>query len=85
MDNPIYDYSSTDFRNGLLSNVSDEVVKYISSNYLYIPELMVSMLDNKRHKHSKSVGSFAAKYAKKAGVDSKKAWATGCLHDITKT
>lgn len=85
MNNEIYDYASSDFRNGILSNVEDEVIKYISKNYLYIPDLMVNMLDAQRHKHSISVGSYAAQYAKVVGIDPKKAWATGCLHDITKS
>lgn len=85
MDNQIYNYASSDFRHGILSNAPAEVIKYISSNYLYIPELITNMLDVKRYKHSISVGSYAAQYAKVIGIDPKKAWATGCLHDITKT
>ncbi len=84
-DNPIYDYASSWFRKGYMDNVESVVMKYISKNYLYIPEIMSNMLDAKRHKHSISVGSFAAKYAKLAKTDSKKAWAVGCLHDITKS
>ena len=84
MDNEIYKYASSDFRNGILSNVPDQVISYISSNYLYITELIINMLDVKRYKHSISVGSYAAQYAKLIGADPKKAWVTGCLHDITK-
>ncbi len=85
MDNPLYDFASSWFRKGYLNNVEPEVMKYISSNYLYIPELMANMLDHERHKHSQAVGSIAPRIAKAAGVDSKKAWAIGCLHDITKS
>ena len=84
MNNQIYKYASSDFRKGILSNATTQVIKYISSNYLYIPELIMNMLDIKRYKHSISVGTYAAKYAKIIGVDPQKAWATGCLHDITK-
>ncbi|WKX02199.1 nicotinate-nucleotide adenylyltransferase [Candidatus Mycoplasma mahonii] len=85
IDNPIYDFSSTWFRKGHMHNVDKAVMKYISSQYLYIPELMKNMLDHKRYQHSKSVASYAAKFAKSAGVNSKKAWVAGSLHDITKS
>ncbi len=86
MDNPLFDFASTWFRKGYLDNVEVDVMKYISSNYLYIPDLMSNMLrsDHKRHKHSQAVGSMAATMAKSLGQDAKKAWAIGCLHDITK-
>ena len=85
MDNPLYNFSSTEFRKGNFQNIDESVMRYISSNYLYIPDIMNSMLDHKRHKHSQSVGSYAARFAKSAGVDPKKAWAAGSLHDITKS
>ena len=85
LNNELYNYSSTDFRNGLLNNVDDKVRKYIGKNYLYVQDLMLSMLDNKRHKHSQAVGVMAAQLAKQVGVDIQKAWLIGCFHDITKS
>lgn len=85
LNNQLFNYSSTAFRNGFLENVDPKVQSYIGSHYLYIKELMIAMLDNKRHKHSTSVADFAAKYAKLAGASAKKAWVAGCLHDITKS
>lgn len=82
--NELYNFSSTDFRRGFMNNVPTEVSEYIGHNHLYIKDLMLSMLDPKRHKHSTSVANYAARYAKVAGVSAKKAWVAGCLHDITK-
>ena len=85
MDNPLYNFSSTQFKRGNFDNIDTDVMKYLSANYLYITDIMINMLDHKKHKHSQSVGSFAARFAKSAGVDSRKAWVAGCLHDITKS
>lgn len=85
IDNVVLDYASSWFRKGYMKNVDDKVMKYISSNYLYIPEIMVNMLDAKRHKHSIAVGHLAAELAKQNDYDAKKAWVAGSLHDITKS
>lgn len=85
LDNNLADFSSTEFKAGALEQVEDVVMKYIADNYLYLPEIMMSMLDKKRHKHSLAVGRLAPEYAKVVGIDAKKAWLTGNLHDITKS
>lgn len=84
LNNELYKYSSTSFRSGVINNVPEEVAEYIGSHYLYIKDLMISMLDSKRHKHSMSVANYAASYAKATNQSAKKAWVAGCLHDITK-
>ena len=84
MDNPLMDFASTWFRKGHMHNVDDVVRDYIAKNYLYIPELLASLLDIKRHKHSQAVGALSATLARQVGLDAEKAWAAGCLHDITK-
>lgn len=84
MSNEIFDFSSTEFKKGFLNMVDPKVNQYIGQNYLYIKEMMVAMLDIKRHKHSISVAQYAAKYAKQIDVNPKKAWVAGALHDITK-
>ena len=85
LNNELYNYSSTDFRNGLINNVDEKVRTYIGKNHLYVQDLMLSMLDAKRYKHSQAVGKMAARLAKQVGVDIEKAWFIGCFHDITKT
>ncbi len=83
--NDLLDFASSWFRKGYMKNVDDKVMQYISANYLYIPEIMVNMLDAKRHKHSVAVGHLAATIAKSVNYDAKKAWVAGSLHDITKS
>lgn len=83
--NALLDYASSWFRKGYMKNVDDKVMKYIASHFLYIPDIMVNMLDAKRHKHSIAVGHLAAELAKATGYDAKKAWVAGSLHDITKS
>lgn len=79
-----FSFSSSEFRKGQMHNVTKPVIDYIAENYLYVPELMASMLDAKRHKHSLAVAALAAEYAKLVGVDAKKAYFAGAMHDITK-
>lgn len=82
--NELFDFSSSLFRKGYLSNSEPEIVKYISRHKLYVTDILVNMVDAKRHKHSISVGSLAAQYAKHLNLDPKRAWFAGAFHDITK-
>ena len=82
--NELFDFASSWFRKGYLQNVDEKVMKYISSKYLYVTDILVNMVDAKRHKHSLAVGSLAAQYAKHIKLDPKKAWFAGTFHDITK-
>lgn len=84
LNNSLYKFSSTKYRQGYMNHADDRVKSYIGENHLYIKDLMVGMLDPKRHKHSMSVANYAAKYAKSINADAKKAFTAGCLHDITK-
>lgn len=84
LNNELYNFSSTNLRKGLMDNIDEKVATYIGQNYLYVKDIMLGMLDHKRHKHSMAVATLAAEYAKKVGVSAKKAWIAGCFHDITK-
>ena len=85
LNNKIYDFSSTGLRNGHFENVSKEVAEYIGKHRLYVSDIMLGMLEPVRHKHSKTAGDYAAKYAKVLGYDANKAWFAGSVHDITKS
>ena len=84
LNNPLYDYASSWFRKGYMDNVEDNVMEYIASKYLYVTDILLNMVDAKRHKHSIATGALAAKYAKQLDVNPKDAWFAGTMHDITK-
>jgi len=73
LNNDIIEASSTNFKKGDFSNISKKVNEYIGKNLLYIPELMLGMLDPIRHKHSVSVANYCVKFGKSIGLDAKKA------------
>lgn len=50
-----------------------------------LENLVSSMISDKRFKHSQSVANVCRDLAKKWGVDEKKAYIAGILHDITKS
>ena len=82
--NDLFNYTSTKFRKGYLSNSDFKVIDYISNKNLYILNILISMVDARRYKHCLATGELAVKYAKKLGINSKKAWFAGVCHDITK-
>ena len=83
-DNKIYHESSTALRSGEFLNVSREVANYIGKNTLYVKNILSSMLNPKRHKHSFAAARFATKLAKNIKFDIKKTWTAAVFHDITK-
>ncbi len=84
LNNRIWDYSSTNVKNGEFDNIDKRVKKYIGHNHLYMKEISINTLSAKRQKHCVSAADFAVKLAKKNKVDSRKAWTAGYMHDITK-
>ena len=84
MNNPIFDYSSSNFKKGQFNNVDERVMKYISSNYLYINDISKSLLDAKRYKHCVATSNLAIEYARQLGENIRDAWFAGLTHDITK-
>lgn len=84
LNNPIWNYSSTDFKKGKLNYVNEKVMDYIQSKNLYLSEIIHNSLSAKRAKHSVSTASFAAELAKVHNVSAKKAYTAGLIHDIAK-
>ncbi|MFV8489196.1 nicotinate-nucleotide adenylyltransferase [Mycoplasma sp. 31_09] len=84
LDNPIFEASSTDFKKGMFNLVDDKVAQYIAAHNLYLEQLVHNTLSAKRAKHCVSTASFAAELAKTHGLDAKKAYLAGLLHDIAK-
>lgn len=82
--NKVFNFSSTAFRNGQTELMDPKVLEYIGKNMLYVPDLMLNMLDAKRHKHSIAVARLAVELAKSVKYDVKKAWFAASMHDITK-
>ncbi|AWX42738.1 Probable nicotinate-nucleotide adenylyltransferase [Metamycoplasma cloacale] len=84
LNNKIYDFSSTAYRNGDLSLVEDCVQEYIGQNFLYINAIAKSMVDIPRYKHLNFTAEFAAKLAEKWNYPIKLAYQAGFMHDIAK-
>ncbi|AWX69688.1 nicotinate-nucleotide adenylyltransferase [[Mycoplasma] anseris] len=84
LDNPLYDFSSTDYRKGKLEIVEPQVQEYIGKNFLYIEMIAKNMVDIERYKHLNFTAQFAAQLAKKWNFPIKKAYQAGFLHDIAK-
>ncbi|UUD36612.1 nicotinate-nucleotide adenylyltransferase [Mycoplasmopsis citelli] len=82
--NPLWDFSSTEFKKGYLDSVEDVIMDYIQENGLYLEKIIHSMLSALRAKHCISTGNFAAEMAKKFNISAKKAYVAGILHDIAK-
>lgn len=84
LNNPIWDFSSTEFKKGYLDSVDDKVIDYIQAHGLYLEKIIHSMLSAKRAKHCLSTGDFAAELAKKHGLNARQAYLAGIMHDIAK-
>lgn len=92
LNNPIYKYSSTDYKNGNLDMVEPQVQEYIGENFLYFEEIAKAWLFDKntpkgeldRFLHLKWTAEFAAELAKLNNYRIKYAYQAGMAHDITK-
>lgn len=77
--------SSTNIRNLIdLNKQIPEINYYVNYNLLYLHERMEIHMDQDRFFHCLNVGSMAKQLAIKHGVNEKKAFIAGTLHDITK-
>lgn len=76
--------SSTAFKEGKLDMVDKEVLKYISREGLYLKQIVKNYMSKKRYEHTCSVARLAAEFAKNNGLDEKKAYIAGMLHDVAK-
>ena len=84
LNNEIYPYSSSKFKNGDFSHLEPQVQKYIGKNRLYVKDLIMTMTNPNRYKHSLAVAQFAVKLAKLNNFDVKKTWLAAIFHDVTK-
>lgn len=84
LQNPIWDFSSSEFKKGYLDTVDDKVLNYIQSKYLYLEKILHSSLSALRAKHCMNTGDFAAEMAKKFNFPAQRAYVAGIMHDIAK-
>ncbi len=84
LNNPFWEYSSSNARRGDFSGLDKKVIEYIGKNKLLLLEIGRSTLSHKRHAHCIATASMAANLAKANGMCAKQAWVAGLMHDITK-
>lgn len=79
------DVSSKEIREGIKwSYLSETVRKGIIEQGLYLEKIVKKQMSAKRYEHVISVANLSKKIAMKNGLDSKKAYIGGLLHDISK-
>ncbi|MBN4089406.1 nicotinate-nucleotide adenylyltransferase [Mycoplasma enhydrae] len=91
LNNPVWNYSSTQYRNGQLDIVNEKVQEYIGTNFLYFEDIAKGLLFDIKDKekqfryfHLAWTGEFAAKLAQHLKCSIKNAYQAGYAHDITK-
>lgn len=80
---PVY-ASSSDVRNGHIEMLDQDVLRYISSQGLYLDTMVRSRMKEKRWKHTCSVAKLAKKIAKANQLNQKQAYIAGIMHDVAK-
>lgn len=78
------DESSTAFKEGHIHVVDKNVLKYICNEGLYLENLVRPYMSKKRFDHTCSVAKLAAEFARNNGLNAKKAYIAGMLHDVAK-
>ena len=76
--------SSTQFKAGNKEIVDRNVYTYAFQNGLYLENFVSRYMSEKRFKHTCSVAKLAREFAVANGIDGKKAYIAGMLHDIAK-
>lgn len=80
---PVY-ASSSDVRQGHIEMLNPHVLRYISSQGLYLETMVASRMKEKRWKHTCSVAQLAKKIAKANHLNEKQAYIAGIMHDVAK-
>lgn len=80
---PVY-ASSSDVRNGHIEMLDQDILRYISSQGLYLDTMVRSRMKEKRWKHTCSVAKLAKKIAKANQLNQKQAYIAGIMHDVAK-
>lgn len=76
--------SSSAIRGLFNLDTHDNVIDYIVDHHLYFMHKIANFLSSKRIRHSVEVAKMARKIAEANGLDKKKAFLSGLLHDIAK-
>lgn len=84
LDNLPLSMSSSEVRKGHLEMLDPQVLKYISSQGIYLETMVKCRMKDKRWKHTCSVAQLASKIAKANGLNEKQAYIAGMLHDVAK-
>lgn len=80
---PVY-VSSSEVRNGHIEMLNHDVLKYITSQGLYLETMVACRMKEKRWKHTCSVAHLATQIAKSNGLNERQAYIAGMFHDIAK-
>ncbi|MFQ8583966.1 MAG: HD domain-containing protein [Holdemania massiliensis] len=84
VENFAHSASSTAVRQGALKDVPKSVRRIIHDSGLYVEEIAKAYCHPRRYQHCVSVSELAVKLAKAHGVNPRKAYIAGMLHDIAK-
>ncbi|ENY69306.1 putative nicotinate-nucleotide adenylyl transferase [Metamycoplasma auris 15026] len=91
LNNPVWNYSSTEYKKGNFLVVEDKVQEYIGKNFLYFDDIARNLLFDPKNKdkqfryfHLHWTAEYAAELAKNLNYKIKNAYQAGLAHDITK-
>ena len=84
IEGPVVDTSSSEIRSLKSLAISDDVLDYIEKNSLYFIGRIKGYIKESRFNHSLEVAHLAYRLAKIHGMDYRKAYIAGILHDIAK-
>lgn len=76
--------SSSAIRDGDISYLDPNVLRYISKHGMYLDTMLKNTMSEKRFKHTKSMANLAKEVAKANNIDPNKAYIAGMFHDIAK-
>lgn len=82
--NEAIDASSSAVREGHVELLDKDVLRYITSQGLYLETIVASQMKEKRWKHTCSVAKLASEIAKANHLNEKQAYIAGMFHDIAK-
>lgn len=76
--------SSSAIRDGNISYLDPQVLRYISNHGIYLDTMLKNTMSKKRFIHTKSMANLAKEIAKENNLDPIKAYIAGMFHDIAK-
>lgn len=84
LDNEPVNASSSEVRNGHIEMLDPRVLKYITSEGLYLETMIAPRMKKKRWEHTCSVAKLAAEIAQANHLNAKQAYIAGMFHDVAK-